>query len=77
MKINNISLKSGNKYLVVIEDKKYILYDDVIIKYQLYNKKEIDDKLFKEINDEQNFYTAYYKMISFLSYKMRTEDEVR
>ena len=77
MKINSIQLKSGNKYLLLIEDKKYILYDDVIIKYQLYNKKEIDDSLLKKINEDQNFYTAYYKMISFLSYKMRTEQEVR
>ena len=77
MKINSIQVKSGNKYLLVIDDKKYILYDDVIIKYQLYNKKEIDESLLKKINDDQNFYTAYYKMISFLSYKMRTEQEVR
>lgn len=77
MKINSIQVKSGNKYLLVIDDKKYTLYDDVIIKYQLYNKKEIDESLLKKINDDQNFYTAYYKMISFLSYKMRTEQEVR
>ena len=77
MKINSIQVKSGNKYLLIIDDKKYILYDDVIIKYQLYNKKEIDESLLKKINDDQNFYTAYYKMISFLSYKMRTEQEVR
>ena len=77
MKINSIQLKTGNKYLLVIDNKKYILYDDVIIKYQLYNKKEIDESLLKKINEDQNFYTAYYKMISFLSYKQRTEQEVR
>ncbi len=77
MKINSISQKSGNKYLVVIDNEKYMLYDDVILKYGLYNKKDIDDKLLKDIKDDQNYYTAYYKMISFLSYKMRTEQEVR
>ena len=77
MKITSIAQKSSNKYVVIIDDKKYELYDDIIIKYQLYNKQEIDDKSFKLLLEDQNFYTAYYKMISFISYKMRTEQEIR
>ena len=76
MKINNIKAKGSNKYVLLIDDKSYELYADVVIEYGLYNKKEITDDLLKSVLDKQNFYVAYNKILSFITYKMRTEKEV-
>ena len=41
MNVSNIKLNKNGKYEVIIDNKKYILYQDVIIKYLLFSKKEI------------------------------------
>ena len=76
MKIQKYIKDKQNKYRVVIDDEEYILYDDVIIKYNLLLIKEIDNKTFKEmfgLNDELK---SYYDSIKYISRKLRSEKEI-
>ncbi|MGN1379074.1 MAG: hypothetical protein ACI4XR_01580 [Bacilli bacterium] len=77
MNISNIKLNKNGKYEVIIDNTRYILYQDVIIKYLLFSKKEIDEKLLNSIINDNNYYDAYYKMIKFINSKLRTKNEVR
>lgn len=77
MKITNIKLNKNGKYVVTIDNEKYNLYQDTILKYLLFSKKEIDKTLFENIIKDNNFYDAYYKIIKFVSVRLRTENEIR
>lgn len=77
MKITNIKLNKNGKYVVTIDNEKYNLYQDTILKYLLFSKKEIDKTLFENIIKDNNFYDAYYKIIKFVSIRLRTENEIR
>ena len=77
MKITNIKLNKNGKYIVTIDNEKYNLYQDTILKYLLFSKKEIDNTLFENIIKGNNFYDAYYKIIKFVSIRLRTENEIR
>lgn len=77
MKIQKYIKDKQNKYKVVIDDEDYILYDDVIVKYELIRKSEIDEKTFKEmlaLNDEL---FSYYESIKYINRKLRSEKEIR
>ena len=77
MKITSIKLNKNGKYVVTIDNEKYNLYQDTILKYLLFSKKEIDKTLFENIIKDNNFYDAYYKIIKFVSIRLRTENEIR
>lgn len=77
MKITSIKLNKNGKYIVTIDNEKYNLYQDTILKYLLFSKKEIDNTLFENIIKDNNFYDAYYKIIKFVSIRLRTENEIR
>lgn len=77
MKITSIKLNKNGKYVVTIDNEKYNLYQDTILKYYLFSKKEIDNTLFENIIKDNNFYDAYYKIIKFVSIRLRTENEIR
>lgn len=76
MKLSKITQKSLNKYELIIDNKKHVIYDDVLLKYNLLKPREITKEEYEEIikyNDTQNYYS---KIINFISYKMRSEKEV-
>jgi len=77
LKIISIKLNKNGKYVVTIDNEKYNLYQDTILKYLLFSKKEIDNTLFENIIKDNNFYDAYYKIIKFVSIRLRTENEIR
>lgn len=76
MKIKKYTKLKGNKYKVLIDDLEVTIYDDVIVKYELLRKKDIDDKLFNDIMNYNDQLEAYYKAIKYITKKMRTEKEV-
>lgn len=77
MKINNIKQVSTSKYSVVIDDQKYTLYDDVLIEFNILKAKEIDDQVFDHLIYKNNYYDAYHKIINYISFKLRTEKEIK
>lgn len=75
--ITNIKKISSNKYKLIIDKEAYLVYDDILIKYNLLSNKEINDEVFKNIISSQEFYDLYYKIIKFIAYKLRTETEIK
>ena len=76
MKINKYIKSSSNKYKVIIDDETYTLYDDVIIKYNLLMKNEIDEKTFNEMINTNNELLGYYESIRYITKKLRSELEI-
>ncbi len=76
MKIKKYTKLKSNKYNVEIDDLNIKLYDDVIIKFELLRKDEIDETLFKEIIEYNDRLEAYYKALKYISKKLRTEKEM-
>lgn len=77
MKIQKYIKDKQNKYKVVIDDEEYILYDDVIVKYELIRKNEIDEKTFKEMLNLNDELYSYYESIKYINRKLRSEKEIR
>lgn len=72
IKINNIKYK--------IELDKYgqlITYEDVILKYKLLNKEQINLSIIKQIEQENEYYEIYYKLINFIKRRIRSELEIK
>lgn len=76
MKIEKYTKLKGNQYDVVIDGLSVKLYDDVIAKYELLRKKEVDETFFREITSYNTFLEAYYKALKYITRKLRTEKEI-
>ena len=71
------ALKDGT-YKVILSDGNILkLYEDVIVKNNLLYKSEIDDKLLKKINSDNDYSSMYYNGVKYLSNRLRSEKEVR
>lgn len=77
MKILKYKKEKNNIYKVYTDKLEYQLYDDIIIKYELLLKKEISEKEFKKIEEENNLLKAYYDALKSINTKMRSEKEIR
>ena len=76
-KLKSYKLKKGSIYEITLETgEKINLYDDVILKYGLLLSKEIDDKDFKQILEDNSYLESYHIALKYLSYKLRTEKEI-
>lgn len=77
MKIQKYIKDKQNKYKVVIDDEEYILYDDVIIKFNLLASKEISENAFKEVITFNDELKSYYDSIKYINRRLRSEKEIR
>ncbi len=76
MKITRIKKKKNNIYEIELDNRDKIdLYDDVILKYELLLKKDIDN--IKEIINDNNKLECYYIALKYINIKLRTEKEIR
>ena len=70
--------KIKNKYRVFFSDDSYIdLYEDIILKYNLLLKKEINHNELNNIKNDNTREEIYDKSLKYISIKMRTENEIR
>ena len=77
MKITRFKKKRNNIYEIILSDNTSLsFYDDTILKYNLLIKKEIDDKVLKEILEYNNAIDAYYKALNYINKKLRTKKEI-
>lgn len=76
MKIEKYVKDKQNKYKVTIDGEEYTLYDDVIVKYALLMKNEIDKSLFDEIITVNDELKSYYDSIKYITKKLRSEKEI-
>ena len=52
MKINKFKKVGTNKYKIYFDNDILTVYEDIILKYNLLYKKDIDDDLLHEINKD-------------------------
>ena len=78
MEIKSYKKKKSKLYEITFSNNTKInLYDDIILKYELLLKKEIDEKTLKEIIKDNSFLESYYLALKYLNVKLRTEKEIR
>lgn len=76
MKIKKYKKDKNNKYKVLIDDEEITLYDDIIIKYNLLMKSEIDVSTYNEMIKENSLLLGYYEAIKYITKKMRSKKEI-
>ncbi len=78
MKIKSYKKLKNNQYKISFKDSPIdlIVYDEIILKYNLLLKKEISNQEWENIRKENKFFACYYKAISYLSYKSRSKKEI-
>lgn len=76
MKIKKYKKDKNNKYKVLIDDEEIVLYDDIIIKYNLLMKSEIDVSTYNEMIKENSLLLGYYEAIKYITKKMRSKKEI-
>lgn len=78
MKIKSIQKNKNSEYKITFDDNKsIILYDEIILKYQLIFKKEIDEKFMNQLQEENGKLLPYYEAIKFASKKMHSKKEIK
>lgn len=76
MKIKKYIKTSRNKYKIILnDDTSLILYEDVILKFNLLLTKEIQD--LEEILKYNDKFSLYDKALAYISKKQRCESEIR
>ena len=69
--------KVKNKYRVYFDnDIKVDLYEDIILKYELLLKKEIDSNTFDKLVLDNNKEDIYEKSLNYISIKIRSREEI-
>ena len=76
MKINKFKKIGSNKYKIYFDNESLIVYEDVILKYNLLYKKDIDNDLLIEINKENYKSSIYDVSIKYISVRMRSKKEI-
>ena len=78
MKIKSFKKEKNNKYKIIFESgEDIVLYDDVIVKYNLLVNKTFDTNKLTEIIKYNSNLDAYYLSLKYISKKMRTKLEIR
>ena len=68
--------KKKNKYILVLKDEEIEVFEEVIIKFMLLKKRDLEDNEFKELLKYKNYTDALHLAIDYLK-KPRTEFEVK
>lgn len=76
MKIKSYKFLGNGKYKIKIEDKDYIIYEDIILKNKLLTKDELTEKELSNSLKDNLFYEAYYQSLRYIKTKLRTEKEI-
>lgn len=78
MKILKYEKKGNGNYLVYLEDGKSIkLNEEIILKYKLLYKKDIDTFLLNDILQDNNNYDIYNKCVKYIEVRMRSINEIK
>lgn len=77
MEIVKFKKLKDSKYKITLDiGIDYIIYDDVIIKYNLLYKKKISPEILKVIVEENEIYETYSKVIKFIDKKLRSKKQI-
>lgn len=76
MKIEKYKYLGNGKYKVTIDSEEYIIYEDIILKYNILSKDKLDKKELDIYLKDNQFYEAYYKAIHYINIKLRSSSEI-
>lgn len=76
MKINKFKKISSNKYKIFFDNHTLIIYEDVILKYNLLYKKDIDSNLLLQINEDNYKASIYDTALKYINVRMRSKKEM-
>ncbi len=65
-----------DKYKVYLDDSEFILYEDVILKYNLLTNPNISISKLESIIEENKFYEVYNVALKYISIKLRSKKEL-
>ena len=78
MEIIKYEKKGNNNYQVYFDDgRKLLINEDVILKYKLLYKKEIDEDLLKNILTDNANYGIYNKCVKYIGVRIRSINEMK
>ena len=77
MRIDSYKKLRNGLYEVAIDAKKYKIYDEIILKYNLLLSKEIDDKTLDQVLSANEEYKSYHDSLKYINIKLKTEKEIR
>ena len=76
MQINKFKKIGKSKYKIFFDNSELILFEDIILKYDLLIKKDMDIDLLEEVILENKNYEAYDLALSYIEVKMRNRKEI-
>ncbi len=76
MKIIKFKKIGKSKYQVFFDNDELILFEDVILKYNLLSIKDVSLDLLNKILEENTFYEIYNQSLYYIDIKMRNEKEL-
>lgn len=76
MKINKFKKVGKNKYKIIFDNTDLTLYEDVILKYDLLIRKEVNLDLIDKIIEENKYEDAFETSVSYIEVKMRNKKEI-
>lgn len=79
MKIKSYKKMKNNTYKITFLDNtiSIVLYDDVILKYNLLLKKELSEKELEVIQNENHKFSCFYTALKYISFKNRSKEEIK
>lgn len=77
MKINKYKKMSNGRYKVTLDECELILYEEVILKYNLLISKNIDYKLIEEMNKDNQYYEVYYEALKNIKSKYMSINDLK
>lgn len=77
MKIEKYKYLGNGKYKLFIDKETHIIYEDIIIKYNILSKEELSRKELNTFLADNRFYEAYYKAVSYIKVRLRSEREIK
>lgn len=76
MKIERYKYLGNGKYKVIIDNCDYIIYEDIILKYNILSRDSINQSELDLYLKDNEFFEAYYKAISYINIKLRCASEI-
>ena len=78
MEIIKYEKKSNGNYIIYFDnDTKLKIHEDIILKYKLLYKKQIDEFLLENIINDNNNYNIYNKCVKYIGVRLRSINEIK
>lgn len=77
MKISKIKQLNNNFYEIYLDNEKYKIHEELVLKYKLFLNKEISKENIRELEKENSFYMILDDVYKYLNKFSKTEYEIK